>query len=243
MKDLLLNLNLQKPKFWTLLLASLILALFFFFIFSSPSQDQDHLKDLQHHIKTSQKKCTQCQDLNNTVCVKERIHCFYETDQYVRNQTAKILFDQRLIDLYQQMDSFHTAELKSILKIYGWLNISKFGKETDHEAWMLVQHADLDRDFQASIAFLLEQLVVLGETNPVNFAYLYDRVAVKHQDLGIKQKYGTQAEITENMVKIKPYMGNLRELNLRRKKIGMDTVENYIKELRKVYLDEESNEI
>jgi hypothetical protein len=133
------------------------------------------------------------------------------------------------------MDKNNTNEIKEILKVHGWLTVSKFGQEADQNAWLLVQHADHDPEFQASIAFLLEQLVPIGETTPSNFAYLADRVAVKYQHLGLKQKFGTQAIIIEGKAELEPFQGTLKDLNIRRKKMGLCSIEENMENLRKLY--------
>ncbi|NDD59187.1 MAG: hypothetical protein EBZ47_08075 [Chlamydiae bacterium] len=73
--------------------------------------------------------------------------------------------------------------------------ISKFGSEYDKKAWLIIQHADDDPFFQAGVLFLLERLANKGETDPKNYAYLYDRVAAKFHQIGLLQKYGTQVDL------------------------------------------------
>jgi hypothetical protein len=100
---------------------------------------------------------------------------------------------------------------------------------------MLVQHADHDPHFQASIAFMLEQLVAIGETDQKNFAYLYDRVAVGLNHIGIKQKYGTQSMLDNNTIKLTPFVGTIQELDSRRQAIGLPPIQEYLAQLREFY--------
>jgi hypothetical protein len=88
-----------------------------------------------------------------------------------------------------EVDTANTHELRALVERHGWINVSTFGAEADRNAWLLVQHADRDRDFQRTILAVLEELVPLGETSPSNFAYLFDRVASAE---GRPQRYGTQ---------------------------------------------------
>ncbi len=88
-----------------------------------------------------------------------------------------------------EVDTANTHELRALVERHGWFNISTFGAPADRDAWLLVQHADRDLDFQKSILVVLEELVPLGETSPSNFAYLHDRVASAE---GRPQSYGTQ---------------------------------------------------
>ena len=91
------------------------------------------------------------------------------------------------------VDQANTAWLKAEIERDGWFTISRFGKAGDSAAFLLVQHADLDRPFQAKVLQILEPLVASQETQPKNYAYLYDRVAVGQ---GRPQRYGTQGRCT-----------------------------------------------
>lgn len=193
------------------------------------------LHEIEKDIALMQSNSPKCENLHDIHCVKERINYCYKLDQHVRNKSIKMLNNIKFSQLIEKIDLFNTNEIKEILKLHGWTIISKFGAETDRQAWLLVQHADQDLFFQAGIAFLLEKLVSLGETDPKNFAYLYDRVTVNFQDLGLKQKYGTQADLKENTILIKPFEGTLEELNLRRKKIGLNSMDEYQKQLHEMY--------
>ena len=98
-------------------------------------------------------------------------------------------FQEQIRIRWQDIDSKNTAELKALLEVHGWPVISRFGEMADGDAWLLVQHADHDRDFQRETLYLLETLMLEGETSPTNFAYLYDRVAAAERR---PQRFGTQ---------------------------------------------------
>jgi hypothetical protein len=93
-----------------------------------------------------------------------------------------------------EMDREYTGEMKALLKLYPWFTISAFGAEADNHAWILVQHADRDVEFQKRVLTMLESLYRGGETNPRNYAYLVDRVAMNEQR---PQRYGTQGRCTQ----------------------------------------------
>lgn len=192
-------------------------------------------KELIANIKKQQNKCVHCYDLKDVKCIQEQIRCCAEIDQKIRHISINLDPDEKNA-LLKQFDEINTKRLKLILKTHGWLTISKFGKETDNFAWLLVQHADHDPEFQASIAFILEHLLVLGETEPKNFAYLYDRVAINLNHIGLRQRYGTQMTIENNEVKLLPFEGDLKELNKRRQAMGLNSIEEYLKQLKGIYL-------
>lgn len=132
--------------------------------------------------------------------VREKLAHMVEVDQYMRNyfslpyekdftEAQRQEFSERFMPRWQEVDETNTAELKELLEIHGWFTISQHGKEADDNAWLLVQHADRDPDFQRHVLGILEQLVAENETSPRNYAYLYDRVASAE---GRPQRYGTQ---------------------------------------------------
>lgn len=87
------------------------------------------------------------------------------------------------------VDQDNTAWLKERLKAHGWFSIPDYGKEADSAAFLIVQHADKDRPFQAEVLKQLEMLALEGRTRPKNYAMLYDRVAIGE---GRPQRYGSQ---------------------------------------------------
>lgn len=90
-------------------------------------------------------------------------------------------------------DEANTSWLAADLAAHGWFRISTHGEAADGAAWLLAQHADRNPDFQEHVLAMLEPLVADGETRAMNFAYLFDRVAVNR---GRPQRYGTQGRCT-----------------------------------------------
>lgn len=88
----------------------------------------------------------------------------------------------------ERIDRANTAQMKEIVK-WGWPTISRYGRKHAHIAWLIVQHADLDRPFQQKCLRLMEPLVPQKEVLGSDYAYLFDRVA---RGQGKPQRYGTQ---------------------------------------------------
>lgn len=86
------------------------------------------------------------------------------------------------------IDHRNTARLKEIVAEIGWLNRSKVGDQAEHDAWLLVQHADDDPAFQRACLDLMSREPP-GEVCPEHRAYLDDRLRVAE---GKPQRYGTQ---------------------------------------------------
>lgn len=139
--------------------------------------------------------------------------------------------DETAIKLLAVVDQFNTGQIKKILSRHRWVCISKFGVSADTNAWLLVQHADHDLKFQKTCLRTLEGLLKVKETNPQNYAYLYDRVAVGESR---PQRYGTQAKI-EGKVELYPFEGTAEALEARRKELGLNSLKDYLEEIRKLY--------
>lgn len=141
--------------------------------------------------------------------VKAKIAHMVEVDQYMRryldtpyhhkySEEEKSEFTRLFNTRFNELDQKNTKDIKELLRIYPWFSISKFGEITDNQAWLLVQHADLDIDFQKMVLKRLAKLYKKGETKPMNYAYLYDRVATSPADATMRkpQRYGTQGQCT-----------------------------------------------
>jgi hypothetical protein len=83
-------------------------------------------------------------------------------------------------------------------------------------AWLLVQHADLDRAFQKQCLRLLETAVKNKDAEPQHLAYLTDRVCVGD---GLPQVYGTQLEY--------PIAGQ-EHVDERRSAVGLNSSADYL---------------
>jgi hypothetical protein len=183
-----------------------------------------------------QKRELATETINDVEGIKALIQKMYSIDQEVRFACRRDMNKSELQNLIVEMDRYHIIKIKEILREYGWPVISKFGKDVDHQMWLLVQHADQAPFFQAWCLFVLSQLVAKGETDPKNYAYLYDRVSIKLGFFGIKQRYGTQVLLSDDgKVELYPYEGNVDTLNKRRKEVGLGPIEVYLQKLRKVY--------
>ncbi len=167
--------------------------------------------------------------------VKVNLKLMYDIDQAIRADILEKREHPKVRIFLKKTAQLYTDYLKTILALYGWITISKFGNEADRHAWLLVQHADHDPLFQAGCVFLLQQLMPLGETDPQNYAYLYDRVALNFQSLGLKQKYGTQVEEKDGKWQLMPFEGTLEQVNQRRQEVGLGSVEDYLINSKKLY--------
>jgi len=112
--------------------------------------------------------------------------------------------------------------LKKIIEEHGFTGKSKIGEEGATAAWLIVQHADNDPDFQE------QYLKLAKETKDLDnkfIAYLEDRVLVNK---GKKQIYGTQFEADRKTSKP---IENPKMVDQRRKMMGLETLEEYKRRL------------
>jgi hypothetical protein len=123
------------------------------------------------------------------------------------------------------VDKEDTAWLKAEIAKDGWFTISRDGSEADNAAWLMTQHADENLPFQKQMLALLEPLVARHETNPKNFAYLYDRVAVNEQR---PQRYGTQGMCTDAGVWAPRQTEAPENLDARRAAVGLPPEASYV---------------
>ncbi len=109
--------------------------------------------------------------------------------------------------------------LEGYLGEHGWPRISVHGEEVDHGLWLLLQHASVE--LQAAWLPVLEQRYAEGETNPRNYAMLYDRVMLRS---GRPQRYGSQYTCVEGSFQMYQTEG-IENVDARRLAMGMNTVE------------------
>ncbi len=132
-------------------------------------------------------------------------------------------------EIFVPIDQENTARLKEIVAQIGWPTKSKVGEEASAAAWLLVQHADKDIDFQRHC---LQQMKSEpeNEVSRIDVVYLEDRVRV-HE--GRMQLYGTQWKEDSEQGFIPYPVENPENLNERRANVGLGSFEKYAEEMRK----------
>jgi len=173
--------------------------------FADSKVDQD-LKVYDEHVQTLKDDFSKIpEEPSNKEWIKLKLQHMVDVDQYMRSY-GNVVYDHNYTDAEKEyfwkqffirwsaVDTRNTNELKVILLKFDWITVSDFGVQADRNAWLLVQHADHDPQFQSDVLKKLEPLCPKGETNPANYAYLYDRVAASWNDTSKQkpQRYGTQ---------------------------------------------------
>lgn len=126
------------------------------------------------------------------------------------------------------IDNDDTAYMKSVIAKGEWPLISRDGEEAAKAAFLLVQHADQDPDFQKQVLTVMEPLVAKKEALGKHYAALFDRVAFSEHRL---QRYGTQfGEGKGGCTAVLPVEDHAG-LDARRAAMGLDSLADYAKRL------------
>jgi hypothetical protein len=180
-------------------------------------------------------------DPNNKEWVKSKLSHMYGMDQYMRRYSntpaergyssgEQNEFYKQFMPRWLALDTANTKDLKMLLDIYRWFTISEFGVQADEQAWLLVQHADADAEFQNHVLGILAELWPIGETVPSNYAYLYDRVAASWMDEAKRklQRFGTQGTCVGPGLWAPLPVENPDSLDQRRASVGLGPEAEYI---------------
>jgi hypothetical protein len=123
----------------------------------------------------------------------------------------------------ETVDVKNTLSMKQIIAEVGWPTVSKVGLTASQMAWLLVQHADHDREFQRTCLALMKAHPA-GEVDVQNIAYLEDRVRVGE---GRQQLYGTQFH-TNEQGDLEPFpIEDQEHVDVRRAEVGLSTLAEY----------------
>ena len=124
-----------------------------------------------------------------------------------------------------EVDRRNTTLMKELVDKIGWPTIPLVGSDGARSAWLLVQHADHDVEWQEYSLQLMEAHRATGQVSRADIAYLTDRVLVNQ---GKSQVYGTQFHSVGGVRKPRPIQ-NLEHVEERRKEMGLTTLEEYTK--------------
>jgi hypothetical protein len=125
------------------------------------------------------------------------------------------------------IDCDNTAWLRGELANIAWFDIPTYGAEADNNAWLLVQHADRNPEFQREMLERLEKLPPEA-TSRKNLAYLHDRVA---RAAGKPQRYGTQGACQPDGTWVPHQTEDPANLDQRRQALGLDPIAKHAVDL------------
>jgi hypothetical protein len=122
------------------------------------------------------------------------------------------------------VDKKHEERMKAIVAQYGWPGRSLVGDEAAIDAWLIVQHCQVD--FQEHCLPLLKKAVDANEASAQCYAYLLDRIRMYR---GQPQVYGTQF-MNDKLVQIE----DPQNVDQRRKAVGLGPLSEYVALVRKM---------
>lgn len=161
-------------------------------------------------------------------------------DQKVRDEMEAVFsksdgkpmkLDPVVRERWLSVDKNNTDWLKQVIQKHGWVGKSLVGVDGAHAAWLLLQHADHDVEFQKKCLFLMEKAVKSGEAQGKDFAYLIDRVRTGEGKL---QLYGTQMMLKEGGKYVPLPIEDESNVDKRRAAVGLPTLAESIKEFNKL---------
>ncbi len=123
-------------------------------------------------------------------------------------------------------DSINESEVIGIIDKYGWLGTNRIGEFANQTLWLVIQHAPIK--IQEKYIPFLRISVEKGESEGWYLAFLEDRIAMRN---GENQVYGTQSKYNKVTGKNHIYpIQNPENVNEKRKRIGLETIEEYATE-------------
>ncbi|MBW4891933.1 hypothetical protein KXQ82_19570 [Mucilaginibacter sp. HMF5004] len=172
--------------------------------------------------------------------LQKKITAMFIEDQKWRKESIKLNrhepsdYNRETIDKnWALTDSLNLIDVKRIINKYGYPGFSLVGERVSNRFWAIVQHCDDDVAFQEKVLALMDNEVNKHNASAENYAYLKDRVLLNK---GGKQLFGTQARFDEKLHKhIALPIQDSALVDIRRKKIGLVPLKEYLKEMDSQY--------
>ncbi|MFG2210519.1 DUF6624 domain-containing protein [Streptomyces sp. NPDC048638] len=130
---------------------------------------------------------------------------------------------------WRTIDRDNRTWQEQLLATRWWPGISEVGERVGAAAWLIVQHADTEPDFQLRCRDLLAEAVLAGEADPRHGALLQDRVRVaRHRP----QVFGTQLLSDEAGELVSAPIWEADQVDLRRLEVGLEPLADYLRSCR-----------
>ncbi len=153
--------------------------------------------------------------------LRERLLEMARIDQQARDGD----WSPPMIEKMLAVDAANLPEIRRIVADHGGLpRALQVGADGVAAAWLLVQHADGDADFQRQVLGGIMPLVESGEVSAHDFVLLTDRVLV---NAGKPQRYGSQLAAVGGKWQPKP-MEAPEQVDQRRAAVGQMPLADYL---------------
>lgn len=156
-----------------------------------------------------------------------------EADESIRalwpaEMTAEDFDNSRTVRMTEAIDRQNTARLKYLISKCGWPRRDELGNDAAKTAWLIVQHADDDVNFQSSILKIMKRSHTKGDADSDKLALLEDRVAGARDK---PQIYGTQFRVVAPCGLEPLPMRDPKNVDARRAALGLGPLEDYRKQV------------
>ena len=164
------------------------------------------------------------QTRNDTLSVRRELELIFDRDQKTRATGDSVLF----IGL---IDSTNQVKVKAIIQKYGWPGISFVGRKANQAVFLVIQHSPLVMMMEFIEPF--RKSVAAGESKAADLALMEDRILMR---MGKPQLYGSQVR-TNKITGLDEFYQIEDEIhvNERRKKIGLEPLEEYARRFGMTY--------
>ncbi len=153
-------------------------------------------------------------DCQNPV-LRDEILAMVTVDQNARPQPGHMMSEAETAEM-QRVDRLHAKRVREIIGAHGWPGRTLVGTDGAQGIWLLVQHFEISD--QDEYLPMMEAAVKKGEADGKYYAYLLDRVRVRH---GQKQLYGTQYQVNAAGEWVREDIEDPAHLDERRRSVGM----------------------
>lgn len=137
-----------------------------------------------------------------------------------------------LWDVKAKTNARNAATLDSIIAVKGWPKISQVGYIASMGAFLIVQHADLER--QKKYLPVIKKLCEEKEIQCSNYALMYDRIQVSENK---PQRYGSQLTTNEKTGKLEfSPIEDEKNVDKRRVEVGLGPLSEYAKQFGLEYV-------
>jgi hypothetical protein len=150
----------------------------------------------------------------------------------IRKTLEKVMVDdqkfrQPIYDYVKQnpLDEKNIRIVTKIIDSLGWLGKDKIGKDANTALFATIQHSNKLSTMEKYLP-IIKEASENGHAEKSQLAYLIDRVELLNNR---KQIYGTQLSIRDNGKVFIENLINPTQVNARRKAMGLDTIEDYIR--------------
>ncbi|HVE59358.1 MAG TPA: DUF6624 domain-containing protein [Pyrinomonadaceae bacterium] len=156
-----------------------------------------------------------------------------ETDQQAREQCAKGNGDEQvkcLAETLEKIDKPNTARLEEIFNTQGFPTAKEVGKDGVEAFLLILQHAP-DEALRQKCLKPVKKAFKRKEITPSEFAGYVDRLLVRQNK---PQIYGSNFDFKEGRL-VMSAVKDRKNLDARRRKIGLPPIEEYAKKLKEFY--------